>query len=64
MNYALDTPIHRQVHIPEDSALKVEQPPHTTETDQTHRFMSWLFHRPADHVIFPEPKSGRTDKKK
>ena len=64
MNYALNTPIRRQLHIPKDESLKIQQPKHTTETDQTHRFMTWLFHRPADHVILPDPHSARMEKKK
>jgi len=64
MNYALETPIRRQVHVPKDESLKIQQPKHTTETDQTHRSMSWLFHRPADHSVFPEPQSARMEKKK
>jgi len=64
MNYALDTPIRRPMNIPTDDSLKIEQPKHTTETDQSHRGMSWLFHRPADHVIIPQPESARMDKKK
>ena len=64
MNYALNTPIRRQLHIPKDESLKVQQHPHTTETDQTHRFMTWLFHRPADTVLLTDPQSGRLDKKK
>ena len=66
MNYALDTPVQRNLYIPQESeSLKVKLPPHTPETDQTHRGLQWLFHRPQDRSIFPAPaQSARLDKKK
>ena len=66
MNYALDTPTKRKVYVPENDIpfAPAYTPSHTTETDQTHRKMTWLFHRPQDHSVFPkQPESGR-DKKK
>jgi hypothetical protein len=62
MNYALDTPIKRDVFKP------VEQPtvaiaPHTSNETQDHRIFAWLHHKPQMHSIFPlAPQSGR-DKK-
>lgn len=69
MNYALNTPvINKKVYVPDEDYTgfaPVYQPPHTTETDQTHRKMTWLFHKPQNHVIFPkEAESARLDKKK
>jgi hypothetical protein len=69
MNYALDTPLLKKtVYIPDENDTgfaPVSQPVHTTETDQTHRKMTWLFHKPQNHVIFPkESESARLDKKK
>lgn len=66
MNYALSTPIERKVYIPkEDEQLKLQLPAYTSEQDQTHRNLQWLFHRPQDSAIFPkEAISARFEKKK
>jgi hypothetical protein len=64
MNYSLDTPIKRKLYkITEDDVpfAPAYQPPHTSETDQTHRNMTWLHHKPSISKITQE--SGR-DKKK
>jgi hypothetical protein len=62
-NYQLDSPINRKVYVPGEDDLPVAPvtaPKHTTETDQTHRHMTWLKHKPQDHAIFPvESQSGR-----
>ena len=66
-NYALDSPLKRKVFIPGEDEIQfapVSQPAHTTETDQTHRKMNWLFHKPQNHAVFPQPPvSGRDVKK-
>lgn len=66
MNYALNTPVQRNLYIPqENESMKLQLPPHTPETDQTHRNLQWLFHKPQNHVIFPmSSESARVDKKK
>jgi hypothetical protein len=67
-NYALDTPFNKKLFVPEAETkafASVTQPKHSTETDQTHRSLNWLFHRPQDHSFFPvNPESARIDKKK
>ena len=67
-NYALDTPFNKKLYVPgeNDKAFStVIEPKHTAETDQTHRNLNWLFHRPQDHSFFPvKPESARLDKKK
>jgi len=67
MNYSLDTPTNRSMYqitekdIPFAPAYTPAPP---TETDQTHRQMTWLFHRPQDHAVFPQqPESARQKKK-
>lgn len=68
MNYALDTPLKRKVYVPGENEVPfapVEAPQHTTETDQTHRKLQWLFHKPGEHAVFPvQPESARLHKKK
>ena len=64
MNYSLDTPIKRKLYkITEDDVpfAPAYQPPSPSETDQTHRNMTWLHHKPPTTQITQE--SGR-DKKK
>jgi hypothetical protein len=65
MDYSLNTPIKRQVYVPDDVPFApVFQPKPPAETDQSHRKMTWLFHRPQDHAVFlSQPESAR-DKKK
>jgi hypothetical protein len=65
MNYALDTPTRRALYTPQEhEAHKLVLPPHTPETDQSHRGLQWLFHKPQEHAIFPaQPASGRFEKK-
>jgi hypothetical protein len=67
MNYSLDTPINRKLYeiterdVPFAPAFQPKAP---SETDQSHRNMTWLHHRPQDiaksHI---KTESGR-DKKK
>lgn len=67
-NYSLDTPINRKVYVPgkdETQSQPVSMPKTPQETDQTHRNMQWLFHKPQDSVIFPiEPEAVKIEKKK
>lgn len=66
-NYAIDSPINRKVYVPgedEISFAPVVSAP-TSETDQTHRQMKWLHHKPQDFAIFPkETLAVKTQKKK
>ena len=66
--YALDSPITRKVYVPGESEIPfkpVSYPKISQETDQTHRNMQWLFHKPQNTVIFPiEPQAVRIEKKK
>lgn len=68
MNYSLDTPTNRKVYVPgSDEKLfeKIEFPKIPQETDQTHRNMTWLFHKPQNTAIFPiEPMAVKIEKKK
>jgi hypothetical protein len=62
--YTFETPLLKpKVYVPGVSEVPFAPatwPNHTTETDQTHRNMKWLFHKPQSHAIFPlEPESGR-----
>jgi hypothetical protein len=67
-NYALDSPINRKVYVPERDEIgfsPVEYPKPSQETDQTHRNLQWLFHKPQNHAIFPvESKAVKIEKKK
>ena len=57
-NYALNSPITRNLYIPGESEVpfapvvtdKLKIP---TETDQSYRHFQWLFHKPQNSVIFP-----------
>ena len=63
-NYALDTPVNRKLYEfteKDGSSEPAYKPKHTSETDQTHRNLTWLFHKPSAVQIPTE--SGR-DKKK
>ena len=68
MNYALDTPIKRNVYVPEKNETPqapVEQPKKNTELDQTFRNLQWLFHKPQEHAVFPmQPQAVKIEKKK
>ena len=68
MNYALDTPTNRKLHIPGDeetTSTPVTYPKPSTETDQTHRQMTWLHHKPQEHAIFPgKTEAVKIEKKK
>ena len=67
-NYALDSPINRKVYVPGEDEIPfapVTQPKNAAETDQTHRQMQWLFHKPQDHAVFPvQPTAVKIEKKK
>lgn len=64
-NYALDTPTKRSVYVPDDVPFAPAfQPLVSSETDQTHRNMTWLHHRPQTVAqVNIKPESAR-DKKK
>lgn len=65
-NYALDTPIKRSVYIPENDVpfAPAFQPPAPSETDQTHRNMTWLHHRPQSVAQTHIKIESARDKKK
>ena len=67
MNYALNTPIKRNVVVPENDIPFAPAfiPPNAAETDQTHRTMTWQ-HDNRQKVVgtHPKPESARLDKKK
>jgi len=59
MNYFLDTPIKRQVYIPEEPKY-TPVPTHHSNQTQEHRVFTWLHHKPQKHAIFPKPpESGK-----
>jgi hypothetical protein len=68
MNYSLDTPIQRKVYVPGESEIPFQPviyPKNSQETDQTHRNMQWLFHKPQNTGIFPiQPQAVKIEKKK
>lgn len=68
MNYSLNTPINRKIYVPgsdEKMFHKIVLPAIPQETDQTHRNMQWLFHKPQNVAIFPiEPQAVKIEKKK
>lgn len=66
MNYSLDTPIKRKVYVPDNDIpfAPAYTPAPTTETDQTHRKLTWLFHRPQDAAVFPLQTESARQKKK
>jgi len=69
MSYAFNTPIIKpKLYVPGENDtgfMPVSQPAIPQETDQTHRKMTWLFHKPQDHAVFPkEAQSARLEKKK
>lgn len=64
MNYSLDTPVDRKLYTLTEADVPFApayQPKPPSETDQTHRNITWLHHKPSNVSIRPE--SGR-DKKK
>ena len=67
MNYSLDTPIKRNVFVPENDIpfAPAFVPTNSAETDQTHRRMTW-HHDNRQKVIGTQakPESARLDKKK
>ena len=67
MNYTLDTPIKRKLYefterdVPFGPAYQPKAP---SETDQSHRNMTWLLHKPRELAsVHIASESGR-DKKK
>jgi hypothetical protein len=55
-NYPLDTPVNRTLYVPgenETGFAPVINPPPSSQKDQTHRNLTWLFHKPQNHAIFP-----------
>jgi len=67
MNYALNTPIKRNVFVPENDIpfAPAFVPPNVSETDQTHRRMTWQHDNRQKVIgIQPKPESARLDKKK
>lgn len=65
-NYALDTPIRRNVHVPDDVPFAPAFSPQVSkESDQTYRSMTWQFDR-RQQVVGTQglPQSARLDKKK
>ena len=67
-NYSLDSPINRKVYVPGEDEIQfapVSIPKTSANTDQTHRNLNWLFHRPQDAAIFPvQPTAVKIEKKK
>lgn len=62
-NYSLDTPIKRNVYVPETEVpfAPAYQPPNPSELDQSHRQFTWLYHKPQTTQI--QSESGRQKKK-
>ncbi len=67
-NYALDTPIKRNIYVPDTDIpfAPAFSPPNPPETDQTHRYMTWRLdnREKVFDVNISFPKSARLDKKK
>jgi hypothetical protein len=65
-NYVLDTPTKRSVYIPENDVpfAPAYQPAPPSETDQTHRNMTWLHHRPQTVAQYSIKTESARDKKK
>lgn len=68
MDYSLQTPIKRNLYVPEENEVPfapVTYPPVSSSQDQSYRQMTWLFHKPQNHAIFPiQAKSEKPEKKK
>ena len=63
-NYSLDTPVNRKLYAFTDKDIPFApayQPKPPSETDQTHRNLTWLHHKPT--VVQIPTVAGR-DKKK
>jgi hypothetical protein len=67
MNYALSTPIKRNVFVPDIDIpfAPAFVPPNRSEIDQTHRKMTWQ-HDNRQKIVGTQsmPQSARLDKKK
>lgn len=65
MNYALQTPIKKDIFIPDDPTPFAPFSQHSSQIDQTHRNMTWQ-HDSRQKVIAnqPIPESARSEKKK
>ena len=67
-NYALDNPIKRNVYVPDTDTpfAPAYSPPNPSETDQTHRSLTWKFdnRQKVFDVNIGIPKSARLEKKK
>lgn len=65
MNYALQTPIKKDIFIPDDPTHFASVSQHSSQIDQTHRNMTWQ-HDNRQKVIAnqPIPESARSEKKK
>jgi hypothetical protein len=67
MNYALNTPIKRNIFIPENDIpfATAFNPLSPSETDQTHRNLTWQHDNRQKVIgIQAKPLSARLDKKK
>lgn len=69
MNYALDTPIKRNVFVPDNDVpfAPAFGPLNTSETDQTHRRMTWQHDNRQKAIVdinIQFPQSARLEKKK
>jgi hypothetical protein len=66
MNYALDTPIKRQIYVPDEVPFAIAYSPAIPqETDQTHRSLTWQLDKRQQVIGTQEiPKSARLEKKK
>jgi|UniRef100_A0A6C0AI68 hypothetical protein len=67
-NYVMNNPTNRKIYVPGDEEITsapVTYPKNPAETDQTHRQMNWLHHKPQDHAIFPiQSEAVKIEKKK
>jgi hypothetical protein len=59
MNYALDTPIKRNLWSPPNPTLTPVEP-HSSQQTHFHHRLTWLHHKPQEHAISPiTSQSGR-----
>jgi len=66
MNYSIDTPIKRNVYVPDDTPFAPAfVPPNPAETNQAHRNMTWQ-HDNRQKIVGTQqkPVSARAEKKK